>query len=140
MKYLIYFVLIIASFSANAERIQYHSTYKGLQVGHSRLSDAMDLFGEPKDVRKIQNNAQYRYPGFDINFTDDIPTIMSIAIYDTAYVDVNHIKVGMHKSVVEDTFSQTIQNDYFVDKTNGIIYWFRDNRISRIALAAVLNF
>lgn len=140
MKYFINFILLIASLSANAERIEYSSTYQGLQVGYSRLSHAMDLYGEPLDVKKIQNNTKYLYQGFDINFTDGIPTIMSIAIYDRTYVDVNHLRVGMSKSAVEDTFSVVIQNDYFVDRANGIIYWFRDNLVSTIALAAELNF
>lgn len=140
MRFILFLVLAFSAVSSNAELIRYHSNYKGVEVGSSTLADVMNIHGDPRKVRKFKDNARYYFFGFDINVSDYKQTVNSIVIFDPKYRDVNNIKVGFPLEIVENQFKQSIKADYFVDKPNGIIYWFDRGVVSYITLASELSF
>ena len=140
LRHILFIVLAIIPMLSNAETLHYHNVYKGVEVGNSTLADVMSIHGNPKDVKKFKDNARYYFFGFDINVSDYKQTVNSIVIFDQKYRDANNIKVGFPIEIVENQFKQPIKANYFVDKLNGIIYWFDNGLIVNITLASELNF
>ncbi len=141
MRLILCLLFAFTALSSQAELLRYNNSYQGIIVGQSTLADTMQLHGEPLKVNKTLDNATYFYSGFNINISDYKSTIVSIAITDPNYVDINDMKVGFPVEILVTKFHALIDRDgYYVDKNNGIIYWLRNGVVTTIALASELNF
>ena len=145
-KVLIFLVVVmIYTFSSNVisdETVSYNSSYKGLKVRISTYQDMINIFGPPIKSTSVK----YYYPGVHVTINNKTNTINTIIIFDLSFVDVNGVSVGDEKVSVERALYERINENEIlemhgnivVDKHNGIIYWFKQNKVEKIVLAAKL--
>lgn len=123
-----------------SKKIHSFSTeYKGLRVGSSTLSDVVKVLGTPLSKINNSNNINYRFGGVDITIQDGTGRINTIIIYDPKYTDVNGYKVGTAYDVISKDLHIYEPRKTLLEKSNGVIYWFKNQRVSRIVYAAQLK-
>ena len=108
-------------------------------MGVSGVEDVIAKFGEPKAVDRFSTNVRYTYSNFAVSIQNTPGKINSISIFDRNFTDPNGIDVGTNVKTVEKKFNLEINDDYFVDENRGIIYWFREDHISKIVFAYELD-
>ncbi len=130
------FVIIssISSICLSNEIIEYHNEYKGLIVTKSTLTDAISVLGNPVKMGQVSKTVRYRFKGVDITAYSDTGLINSIIIYDKLYVDDNGISVGNNFDSVKQLPEIKILTTTIFDPKNGIVYWFNENRVTKIVL------
>ncbi|WP_261844480.1 hypothetical protein [Aliamphritea ceti] len=127
--------LLMTFYASAAQIITYDTKYKGLQVGRATIADVISVLGEPQGKKANSNNVKYIFDGVHITIQDSTGRINTIIIYDRRYVDENGLRVGAYKQDVEYALNKRISSPAITDHKNGIVYWFKKNRVSRIVLA-----
>jgi len=116
--------------------VEYSNTYKGLEVGTSKVDQVAELIGVPiseKNPDKLEYNDE-----FTVFFNNRTGAIDTITITDPAYLDANGLQVGDHKQRVIKSKISGLNSDSktVTDFDKGIVYWFDDaDRIEKIVLA-----
>jgi hypothetical protein len=118
----------------------FSTEYKGLKVGSSTLSDVVNILGTPLSKIKNINNINYKFGEVDVTIQDATGRINTIIIYDPKYTDVNGYKVGTAYDVISKDLHIYEPRQTLLEKSNGVIYWFKNQRVSRIVYAAQLKF
>ncbi|EIF51992.1 hypothetical protein [Sulfurovum sp. AR] len=116
----------------------YSTEYRGLRVGSSTLSDVVNVLGEIIAKINNSNNVNYRFDKVDVTIQDATGHINTIIIYDEDYVDVNGYKIGTSYDVISKDLNVEGTHQVLIERSNGVIYWFKNQRVSRIVYAAQL--
>lgn len=135
MKNILIFLLVVFSHITYAETISYETSFRGIKVGASTLAQIIQEHGEPLAQVVNSNNVKYMYRSFHVTIQDSTGKVNTIIILDTSYTDLNGIRVGHHRSLIENKLRQKQSENHLVDIKNGIIYWFRNDKVSKIVLA-----
>ncbi len=135
MKNILVFLLVIISHITYAETLTYETSFRGIKVGASTLPEIIEEHGEPLAQVVNSNNVKYMYRSFHVTIQDSTGKVNTIIILDTNYTDLNGISVGDRRSMIEIKLRQKQRKNYLVDIDNGIIYWFRNDKVSKIVLA-----
>lgn len=123
-----------------AKKIYSYSTeYKGLMVGSSTLPDVINVLGKPISKIFNSNNVNYRFDKVDVTISNATGHINTIIIYDTDYVDVNGYSVGALFDDISQNLDVRGTQAVLTEKSNGVIYWFHAERVSKIVYAAQLK-
>lgn len=134
-----FFTFVVGMHIAYADYMQYDSSYKSLKVGSSTLQSLKHHHGTPLKTVEKKNFTLYRYRDFDAAVNKSDGKIRSIIIFDRRFKDRNYLQVGDRKRSVESVLRMKIDDNVAVDRVNGIVYWFKDDRIQKIVLAHQLK-
>lgn len=116
----------------------FSTEYRGLMVGSSTLSDVVNVLGVRISKINNSNNVNYRFEKVDVTIQDATGRINTIIIYDEDYVDVNGYKIGTSYDVISKNLNVKGTQQALIDRSNGVIYWFKNQRVSRIVYVAQL--
>jgi hypothetical protein len=117
----------------------FHTRYRGLEVGESTLNEVVDLLGEP--IAIVNQNRNYRFDGVEFTFSGGKGTINTIIIKDEHYIDVNGYKIGtLYNEIVQNPNVQVSGGSgmVLVERSNGVVYWFTNGQVSKIVYGAQL--
>ncbi|MEJ2406096.1 MAG: hypothetical protein P8171_17700 [Candidatus Thiodiazotropha sp.] len=132
-------VLLLWSTSAFADVKIYEHTYRNIEVGFTPIHEVLERFGKPIKITEYDDNIHYLFSGVKVTALKSTGKVSTIAIHKKSYVDSNGIGVGFDKVKLESKFRVKIKNNYFVDETDGIVYWLKDNRVQKIVLVRKLK-
>ncbi|MEZ8142363.1 hypothetical protein [Enterovibrio sp. FF113] len=135
------FLLFVSSLSvyASDDVMNYDSEYKNIKVGHSTLQSLKYHHGKAARVVELDGFTKYRYKQFDATVNHSDGKVRSIIIFDRRYKDANYLSIGESRNKVERTLRTSKSKRYLVDKENGIVYWFSNDKVSKIVLAHQLR-
>lgn len=139
MRWILFLVLFCFSTVSKSDLIRYETIFEHVQVGRSTLADIIDQHGLPIDKIINTNNIKYLFDRFHVTIQDKTGRVNSIIIFDPEYKDANDISVGSSRSDVEAKFSVEAEGCYLIDELNGIVYWFENEKVSKIVLAYKLR-
>lgn len=135
------FLLFVSSHSVHAsdDVMNYDGEYKNIKVGQSTLQSLKHHHGKAARVVEFDGFTKYRYKKFDATINHSDGKVRSIIIFDRRYKDANYLSIGESRNKVERTLRTRKSKKYLVDKENGIVYWFSDDKVSKIVLAHQLR-
>ncbi|MGF1769348.1 hypothetical protein L4D06_18445 [Enterovibrio makurazakiensis] len=119
--------------------MNYDSEYKNIKVGQSTLQSLKHHHGKAVRVVEYDNFTKYRYKKFDATINHLDGKVRTIIIFDRSYKDANYLSIGESRSKVERTLRASKSAKHLVDNENGIVYWFSDDKVSKIVLAHQLR-
>lgn len=136
-KFLIALLLLCGVAQAKDAAIRnYELSYRKIAVGTATLAEAVQILGEPRSKKVNSNNVRYRFGDVDITIKDASGLVDSIIIHDPSFRDVNGYTVGTELADVERTTGLVRKGDSLFDQTNGVVYWFKNGRVSQIVYLA----
>ena len=121
---------------SNRKYYAFSPMFKGLEVGRSTLKDVISVLGEPTGM--ANNGRNYVFNKIEMTIRPGNGGINTIIINDENFVDLNGYKIGTHYDVIKKNLNVKYPGKTLTERSNGIIYWFKDNRVSKIVYASGL--
>jgi hypothetical protein len=107
----------------------------GIEPGQTPIHMVLEILGKPREIKEHKDNIHYLYSQVKVSALKSTGRVSTVSIMDKKYTDPNGVRVGASRSTLEREFGSISHKSYFGDMEKGIIYWFRDGRVSKIVLA-----
>lgn len=121
---------------SNRQYYAFAPKFKGLTVGHSTKKDVISVLGKPTGM--TNNGRNYLFGNIEMTIRSGKGGINSIIIHDKDFIDLNGYKIGTHYDTIKNNSNVKYPGRTLIERSNGIIYWFKDKRVSKIVYASGL--
>jgi hypothetical protein len=109
---------------------RYQTNFKGLTLGVTTLEEAKKRPDAVPGTRRARPNPLVQPDLWigkaTLHFDENDKTLFAVHIHDLGFVDVNGITVGGPWSQVEKLAGRKLNQTFYSDERNGVIYWDDD--------------
>ena len=111
---------------------QFRTQFKGLTLGMSTLEEAKKLPQTTSGALKPRPNPLLQSDLWigeaTLHFDKQDKTLTSVQIYDAGFIDINGIEVGGAWSQLEKLAGKAVNQSFYIDERNGVVYWDDEGR------------
>lgn len=138
-------VVLLAACTENTVKPVIPQSFSQLEMKLGTIESVVALYGEPEKKSAAGSAAtKYHYNFFHVTAYNRTGRLNTIIIFSKDYVDVNGISIGDSKSALLRVIPRNnLKTDdlslYFGDMKNNIVYWMKNDRVTKIVLAAQLG-